>query len=150
VSSAARRHGRWQLRGDLDLERELLVGRQRLKRAADGLGNVLNAIIGEFEVELTVRWCLGGVDLILRLPSLVTSNRFSITRATKSSIAAASWRFLKAARAICRRLKTQPGRPFMGPSEHGARRHRRCSANYRISFHQEEFSGLSLEPGSTG
>jgi hypothetical protein len=35
----------WQFGGKLELERELLVGRQRLKRAADGLGNVLDRII---------------------------------------------------------------------------------------------------------
>src|SRR6516164_3769955 len=39
------------------LERELFVGRQRLQRAADGLGDVLNAVIGEFKFELT------GLDL---------------------------------------------------------------------------------------
>ena len=32
----------WQFGGKLELERELLVGRQWLKRAADGLGNILN------------------------------------------------------------------------------------------------------------
>jgi hypothetical protein len=47
----------WQFGGKLELERELLVGRQRLKRAADGLGNVVNGVIGEFEDELT------GLDL---------------------------------------------------------------------------------------
>ena len=31
---------------ELQLERELLVGRQRLQRAADGLGNILDAVIG--------------------------------------------------------------------------------------------------------
>src|SRR6516165_4893647 len=35
-----------QLAGKLKLECELLIGRQRLQRAADGLGNVLNAVIG--------------------------------------------------------------------------------------------------------
>ena len=40
---------RWQLGGHLHLKRELLVGRQRLQRAADGLGNVLNAVIGQFQ-----------------------------------------------------------------------------------------------------
>src|SRR6516225_1522233 len=46
-----------QFAGKLKLECELLVSRERLKRAADGLSNVLNAIIGEFENELT------GLDL---------------------------------------------------------------------------------------
>jgi hypothetical protein len=36
----------WQFGGHLDLEGEFFVGRQRLKRAADGLGNVLDAVIG--------------------------------------------------------------------------------------------------------
>jgi hypothetical protein len=43
---------RRQLRSDLDFEAELLVGRQRLKRAANGLRDVLDGIIGEFEDEL--------------------------------------------------------------------------------------------------
>src|SRR2546425_662496 len=47
----------WQFGGKLELERELLVSRQRLKCAADGLGNILNGIIGEFEFELA------GLDL---------------------------------------------------------------------------------------
>src|SRR6516162_8844820 len=46
-----------QLRSDFDFEPELLIGRQRLQRAADGLGDVLNAVIGEFEHQLT------GLDL---------------------------------------------------------------------------------------
>ena len=46
-----------QLRSDLDFEAELLIGRQRLQRATDSLGDVLNAIIGEFEDELA------GLDL---------------------------------------------------------------------------------------
>src|SRR5215472_16140781 len=46
-----------QFKSKFDLERELFVGRQRLQRAADGLRNVLNVIIGEFEDELT------GLDL---------------------------------------------------------------------------------------
>src|SRR5215472_1740234 len=41
----------------LHFEPELLVGRQRLKRAANGLRDVLNGIIGEFEDELA------GLDL---------------------------------------------------------------------------------------
>ena len=48
---------RRQFGSKLDLEGELLVGRQWLQRAADGLGNVLNGVIGEFEHELT------GLDL---------------------------------------------------------------------------------------
>ena len=43
---------RGQLRSDLDFEPEFLVGRQRLQRAADGLRDVLNAVIGKFEFEL--------------------------------------------------------------------------------------------------
>src|SRR5262249_2346378 len=35
---------RRQFAGDVDLERELFVGCQRLKRAADRLGNVLNGV----------------------------------------------------------------------------------------------------------
>src|SRR5580704_16921491 len=42
----------WHFGGHLDLERELLVGGERLKRAADGLGNILKRIIGEIEREL--------------------------------------------------------------------------------------------------
>src|SRR5215467_2058422 len=41
-----------QFAGKLKLECELLVGGQRLERAADGLRNVLDAVIGEFEDEL--------------------------------------------------------------------------------------------------
>src|SRR5262252_7140676 len=47
----------WQFRGHLDFEGQLFVSRQRLQRAADGLGDVLNAVIGKFEFELT------GLDL---------------------------------------------------------------------------------------
>src|SRR5262245_42177617 len=43
---------RRQFGSKLELERELLVGRQRLQRAAHGLGNVLNAVVGKFEDEL--------------------------------------------------------------------------------------------------
>src|SRR6516165_1671518 len=46
-----------QFGSKLKLERELLIGRQRLQRAADRLGNVLNAVIGEFEHQLS------GLDL---------------------------------------------------------------------------------------
>src|SRR5262249_28708782 len=55
--AAAVAMARGQLRSDLDFEPKLLVRCQRLERAADGLGNVLNAVIGEFENELT------GLDL---------------------------------------------------------------------------------------
>jgi hypothetical protein len=48
---------RWQFRGQIELEREFLVDRQRLERAADGLSNILNRIGGEFECELA------GLDL---------------------------------------------------------------------------------------
>ena len=48
---------RWQFGGNFHLERELLVRGQRLQRAADGLGNVLNRVVGEFEFELA------GLDL---------------------------------------------------------------------------------------
>src|SRR6516225_1389421 len=41
-----------QVGSQLKLERELFVGRQRLKRAANRLGYVLNAVIGKFEDEL--------------------------------------------------------------------------------------------------
>src|SRR6516165_3485819 len=41
-----------QFGGHLDFECEFFVRRQRLKCAADGLGNVLNRIIGQFEHEL--------------------------------------------------------------------------------------------------
>jgi hypothetical protein len=41
-----------QLWGNLDFETKLLVRRQRLKRAANGLRDVLNGIIGEFEHKL--------------------------------------------------------------------------------------------------
>ena len=43
---------RRQIGSKLELERELLVRRQRLERAADGLSNVLNAVIGQFEHKL--------------------------------------------------------------------------------------------------
>src|SRR5262249_51991106 len=43
---------RWQVGSHLNLESELLVGRQWLQRAANGLGDVLDRIIGEFEYEL--------------------------------------------------------------------------------------------------
>jgi hypothetical protein len=43
----------WQFGGKLELERELLVSRQRFKRAADGLGYVLDGVIGQFKHELT-------------------------------------------------------------------------------------------------
>src|SRR5215472_17399093 len=48
---------RRQLRSDLDFESELLIGGQRFKRAADGLGNILDAVIGKFENQLA------GLDL---------------------------------------------------------------------------------------
>src|SRR5262249_33280435 len=48
---------RGQLRSELDLERELFIRRQWLERAADGLGDVLNRVIGKFEDELA------GLDL---------------------------------------------------------------------------------------
>jgi hypothetical protein len=48
---------RRQFGSHLDLESELLVGRQWLQRAADGLGNILDAVIRQFEYELT------GLDL---------------------------------------------------------------------------------------
>src|SRR5690348_16699283 len=47
----------WQLRSDLDFESELLIGRQRLKGTAHSLGNILNAVIRQFEHQLT------GLDL---------------------------------------------------------------------------------------
>src|SRR5271154_6047829 len=42
----------WQFGSHLDLERELLVSGQRLKRAADGLGNILKGVTGKFEHQL--------------------------------------------------------------------------------------------------
>src|SRR5262249_31875280 len=47
----------WQFRGHLDFEGQLFVSRQRLQRAANRLGNVLNAVIRKFEFKLT------GLDL---------------------------------------------------------------------------------------
>src|SRR5215831_3217076 len=47
----------WQFRGHLDFEGQLFVSRQRLQRAANRLGDVLNAVIRKFEFELT------GLDL---------------------------------------------------------------------------------------
>src|SRR5260370_16630605 len=44
---------RRQFGSKLELERELFVGCKRLKRAAHGLRNILNGIIGKFEHELT-------------------------------------------------------------------------------------------------
>ena len=46
-----------QLGGHLDLKRELLVGRQRLQRAANSLSNILDAVIGQLENQLA------GLDL---------------------------------------------------------------------------------------
>src|SRR5215471_3212049 len=43
---------RRQFGSKLELERELFVGRQRLQRTADGLNDVLNAVIGKSENEL--------------------------------------------------------------------------------------------------
>src|SRR6516225_7972421 len=48
---------RRQFGSKLELERELLVGRQRLQRAANRLGDVLNAVIGKVENQLA------GLDL---------------------------------------------------------------------------------------
>src|SRR6516164_2246491 len=47
----------WQFRSHLDLEREFLIGCQRLQRAAHRLGNVLDAVIRQFEHQLA------GLDL---------------------------------------------------------------------------------------
>src|SRR6516162_9274257 len=55
---------RRQVRSQLELERELFVGRQRLKRAADSLSNVLNAVIGKFEDELA-RLDLGQIKHVI-------------------------------------------------------------------------------------
>ena len=41
-----------QFGSHLDLEGEFLVGGQGLKRAADGLGNILKGVIGELKHEL--------------------------------------------------------------------------------------------------
>src|SRR6516225_2739518 len=48
---------RRQFGGQLELERKLFVGCQRLERTANRLGNVLNRVIGKFEFELA------GLDL---------------------------------------------------------------------------------------
>ena len=42
----------WQFGSHFDLENELLVGGQGLKRAADGLGNIFKGVISQFEYEL--------------------------------------------------------------------------------------------------
>jgi hypothetical protein len=47
--AAAVATARGQLRIDLDFESELLIGRQRFKGAANGLGYVLDAVIRQFE-----------------------------------------------------------------------------------------------------
>src|SRR5262249_42794935 len=52
------------------LKRELFVRRQRLKRAADGLSNVLNAVVGEFEFQLT-SLDLGEVEHVIDEPKQV-------------------------------------------------------------------------------
>src|SRR6516165_1640184 len=64
--SVARR----QIGSKLELKRELLVGGQRLKRAADGLGDVLNAVVGEFEHELT-GLDLGEIEHVINEPKQV-------------------------------------------------------------------------------
>src|SRR6516164_1538057 len=46
-----------QFAGKLKLECELLIGRQRLQRAANSLRNILDAVVGQFEHELA------GLDL---------------------------------------------------------------------------------------
>jgi hypothetical protein len=61
---------RGQLRSHLDFEHELFVGCERLERAADGLGNVLNAVIGEFEFQLT-GLDLGEVEHVIHEPKQV-------------------------------------------------------------------------------
>src|SRR5262249_20459246 len=46
-----------QFESNLDFESELFVSRQRLQRAAEGLGNTLDAVTGQFEHDLA------GLDL---------------------------------------------------------------------------------------
>src|SRR5262249_37432523 len=53
-----------QFAGKLKLECELLVSRERLQRATDGLGNVLNAVIGQFQYELA-RLDLGQIEYVV-------------------------------------------------------------------------------------
>jgi len=43
---------RGEARRELDFESEAFVGRQRLKRAAYGLRDILDGVIGQFEDEL--------------------------------------------------------------------------------------------------
>src|SRR5580704_2469138 len=42
----------WQFGRHIDLKSELLVGGQRLKRAANSLGNIFKRVIGEIKREL--------------------------------------------------------------------------------------------------
>src|SRR4029077_10569415 len=57
----------WQLRSDLNFECELFVGRQRLKCAADSLGDILNAVIRQFEDQLA-SLDLGQIEHIINEP----------------------------------------------------------------------------------
>src|SRR5579864_254155 len=54
----------WQFAGDLDLEAELFVDRQWLKRAADSLSNVFEGIIREFEHQLA-SFDLGQIEHVI-------------------------------------------------------------------------------------
>src|SRR5215472_9549578 len=56
----------------LHFEPELLVGSQRLKRAANGLRDILNGIIGEFEDELA-GLDLGKVEHVIDEPEQVSA-----------------------------------------------------------------------------
>src|SRR5215472_14841196 len=53
-----------QVGSHIDFEGELLVGRQRLQRGADGLGDVLNAVIGKVKYELA-RLDLGQIEHLI-------------------------------------------------------------------------------------
>jgi len=55
---------RRQFGSQLKFETELLVGCQRLQRTADGLGNVLNAVIRQFEFEAEITKVLRCSDLM--------------------------------------------------------------------------------------
>src|SRR6516165_9050013 len=66
---------RRQLRRKLELECELLVSRERLQRAADCLGNVLNRIVGQFEDQLA-SFDLGQIEHVIDQPEQVPAIGF--------------------------------------------------------------------------
>src|SRR6516164_5734981 len=65
---------RRQFGSKLELERELLVSRERLQRAADGLGDVLNAVIGKLENQLA-GLDLGQIEHVIDQPEQVLAVR---------------------------------------------------------------------------